>query len=105
MSAFAFSRIPVAVPSVLTANRSIQTRIPTPGTKEILESLDRLESRSMHGQLPLVWERAEDFSIYDASGNKWIDFTSTIFVANIGHSNRRLLRGLQDCLEKPLVSC
>jgi len=105
VSAFAFSRIPVAVPSVLTANRSIQTRIPTPGTKEILESLDRLESRSMHGQLPLVWERAEDFSIYDASGNKWIDFTSTIFVANIGHSNRRLLRGLQDCLEKPLVSC
>lgn len=105
MAGYNFSREPQIVPSLITGHRRIQTAIPAPGTKTILERLDCFESRSMHGQLPLVWERAEDFSIYDASGNKWIDFTSTIFVANIGHSNPRLLRGLQDCLEKPLVSC
>ena len=36
---------------------------------------------------PLVWERAQGFNVFDPKGNKWIDFTSAIFIANIGHSN------------------
>ena len=44
----------------------------------------------MHGQLPIIWNRAKNFNIYDISNNKFIDFTSTIFVSNIGHSNERL---------------
>lgn len=59
----------------------------------------------MHGQLPLVWERAEDFSIYDIAGNRWIDFTSTIFVANVGHSNHRVTSAIRETLEHPLYSC
>lgn len=49
----------------------------------------------MHGQLPLVWDRAEDFSIFDCAGNQWIDFTSTIFVANVGHSNPRVISAIK----------
>ena len=45
----------------------------------------------MHGQLPIVWSKAEDFQIYDSHGNCWLDFTSTIFVSNAGHGNRRIL--------------
>ena len=63
MAAYAFSRKPRLVPSVATPNRLIQTAIPAPGTREILERLETCESRSMHGQLPLVWDRAEDFSV------------------------------------------
>ena len=44
----------------------------------------------MHGQLPIAWKSAKDFYVYDISGNKFIDFTSTIFVANVGHSNNRI---------------
>ena len=75
MAAHHFSREPLAVPPVATEYRRIQTGIPTPGTRAILERLDACESRSMHGQLPLVWDRAEDFSVFDAAGNRWIDFT------------------------------
>ena len=63
--------------------RKIKTFIPAPGTEEIFKRLSDVESRSMHGQLPIVWKKAKEFSIYDIAGNKWIDFTSTIFVTNI----------------------
>ena len=59
----------------------------------------------MHGQLPLVWDRAEDYSIYDAAGNRWIDFTSTIFVANVGHSNPRVTAAMKETLDRPLYGC
>ncbi|RTY36002.1 aminotransferase class III-fold pyridoxal phosphate-dependent enzyme [Chlorobium phaeovibrioides] len=105
MAGYAFSRTPVTVPLVSTGHRSIQTPIPAPGTKEILDRLDAVESRSMHGQLPLVWDRAVDFNVFDKAGNKWIDFTSTIFVANVGHSNPRVVSALKAELDHPLFSC
>jgi 4-aminobutyrate aminotransferase-like enzyme len=105
MAAHSFTRQPQLVPAVLTANRLIQTAIPTPGTREILERLETCESRSMHGQLPLVWDRAEDFSVFDAAGNRWIDFTSTIFVANVGHSNPRVTAAMKEALDRPLYGC
>ena len=105
MAAHNFSRTPVTVPKVDTAFRNINTPIPTLGTKEILENLEENESRSMHGQLPIIWDRAEDFSVFDMAGNKWIDFTSTIFVANVGHSNARVTASIKAALDYPLYSC
>ncbi len=105
MAAHAFSRDPQPVPPVATKHRTIQTGIPAPGTRELLERLDAVESRSMHGQLPLVWDRAEDFSVFDAAGNRWIDFTSTIFVANVGHSNPRVTAAMREALDRPLYGC
>ncbi len=71
----------------------------------MLERLAASESRSMQGQLPLVWDRAEDFSVFDVAGNRWIDFTSTIFVANVGHSNPRVTKAISAALSRPLYSC
>lgn len=105
MATHYFSREPLTVPPVATDYRRIHTEIPTPGTRTILERLDACESRSMHGQLPLVWDRAEDFSVFDAAGNRWIDFTSTIFVANVGHSNARVTAAMKAALDKPLYGC
>jgi 4-aminobutyrate aminotransferase / (S)-3-amino-2-methylpropionate transaminase / 5-aminovalerate transaminase len=105
MSSYKFSLAPKSVPLVRTKNRLINTSIPTLGTREIMERLDLSESRSMHGQLPLVWHHAEDFSIYDIAGNCWIDFTSTIFVANVGHSNPQVTKAIKDSLDQPIYSC
>jgi 4-aminobutyrate aminotransferase-like enzyme len=105
MAAHSFSRAPKQVPLVNTANRTIRTAIPTPGTEQVLARLEACESRSMHGQLPLVWDRGEDFSIYDAGGNRWIDFTSTIFVANVGHSNARVTAAMKAAMDRPLFGC
>lgn len=103
MSGWQFSRIPLDVPKVQTKFRNIKTRIPVPESLPLLESLDRDESISMHGQMPVVWDRAEDFNIYDAWGNKWIDFTSTIFVTNAGHGNPRIIKAIKSVLNKPLL--
>lgn len=88
---------------IKTKNILIKTAIPAPGTYELLKKLQRYESRSMHGQLPIAWSKAKDFNIYDIAGNKFIDFTSTIFVANIGHSNPRLIKAIKNCLSKNLL--
>lgn len=105
MAGYDFSRKPQKVPPVLTDFRRIQTDIPAPGTEQVLDCLDKYESRSMHGQLPLVWDRAEDFSVFDTAGNQWIDFTSTIFVANVGHSNPHVSKAIGATLLKPIYSC
>ena len=105
MAGYIFSRTPQKVPTVLTKFRRIQTAIPVPGTEKVLDDLDRYESRSMHGQLPLIWDKAVDFSVFDSAGNKWIDFTSTIFVTNVGHSNPRVSRAISASLSKPIYSC
>lgn len=102
---YKFSLDPVVVPTVKTQHREIKTSIPSPGTREIVERLSGVESRSMHGQIPLVWDKAIDYNVYDRAGNKWIDFTSTIFVANVGHSNQRVLDRIAEELSKPILGC
>jgi len=103
MTTHVFSKNPQETYPIKTKYRSILTPIPAPGTEAVLGDLERYESRSMHGQLPIVWDRAIDFSVYDIAGNKWIDFTSTIFTANIGHANPRLVREIKRVLDQGLV--
>jgi 4-aminobutyrate aminotransferase-like enzyme len=103
MAGHNFSRSPQVVPQVETAHRRIFTAIPAPGTEAILQALERFESRSMQGQLPIVWSKAIDYNVFDTAGNKWIDFTSTIFVTNIGHSNPRLVTALKAAIDGGLM--
>ncbi len=103
MAGFAFDREPQEVPKIHTQFRRIQTKIPAPGTAEIFERLEKFESRSMHGQIPVVWDRAEDFSVWDHAGNRWIDFTSTIFVTNAGHANPHVRERLESTLRHGLM--
>jgi len=100
---YEFSKIPVSVPTVTTKYRTIRTAIPAPETLKILTNLEKYESHSMHGQLPVVWDRAEGFQVYDKCGNRWIDFTSTIFVANAGHANSQITRALQKMIDRKLL--
>jgi 4-aminobutyrate aminotransferase/(S)-3-amino-2-methylpropionate transaminase len=88
---------------IKTHNRLIKTKIPAPGTNKIIKSLKKSESQSMQGQLPIIWAKAVGHSLFDIGGNKFIDFTSTIFVANIGHSNANLIKNLKKILDKELL--
>lgn len=103
MAGHGFSHTPQKVPLIETEFRRIKTEIPVPESIPLLENLYAVESRAMHGQLPVVWNRAEGFQVYDAWGNCWIDFTSTIFVANAGHGNPRIVAALKRVLDKPLL--
>ena len=103
MAGHGFSHVPVDVQKVSTKNRTIKTQIPVPQSIPMLESMYRTESRSMHGQMPIIWDRAEGFQVHDKWGNTWIDFTSTIFVANAGHGNPKIIDRLKKVLAKPLL--
>jgi len=88
---------------IKTKNIIINTKVPARGTNKIIKSLEKSESRSMQGQLPLIWAKADGHSLFDIAGNKFIDFTSTIFVTNIGHSNENLIKNLKKALDKKLL--
>ena len=103
MSGLGFSHEPKIVAKVNTAYRTIATAIPVPESIPILNRVYETESHSMHGQLPIIWDRAEGFQVYDAWGNKWLDFSSTIFVTNAGHGNKRIVDALRKVIDKPLL--
>lgn len=103
MAGNGFSHQPIKVEKIATKYRTIKTDIPVPESIYMLEKMYEIEAQAMHGQLPMVWDRADDFQIYDQWGNIWLDFTSTIFVANAGHGNKRIVRALKEVLDKPLL--
>ncbi len=97
---FQFRLTPREVPHVNTAHRRIITPIPSPGTKEIMERIARIESSNAMDQLPVIWDHAKGHQIFDRHGNAWIDFSSTIFVANCGHAHPHLVDAIKNEAEK-----
>jgi len=89
-----FDLIPKDVKKIETRNRRIATKIPVPESLEIIEELRKYEPRSMSGQPLVVWDKAEGFNVYDKFGNKWIDFSSGVVVANAGHCNSEVKKAI-----------
>ena len=79
------------------------TEIPHPEDEKFVKKLEQYETRSMHGQLPIVWDSAEGFIVKDRHGNEFLDFTSTIAVTNTGHGNQYVRMALGNLLNKPLM--
>ena len=82
---------PVHVEPVETVYRTIQTPIPHPDSLPLLETLRRAESICMEGQPPIVWDRAQGATVYDAYGNRWIDFSSGVLITNAGHGRQQMI--------------
>lgn len=80
---------------IWTKNRFIRTKIPNIKDIAFIKALQKVEPKSMTlGQLPIVWHKAKGHNIWDRHGNKFIDFSSCIFVANAGHSNPAICKAL-----------
>lgn len=94
---------PKRLKSIKTKYRNIVTVIPVPAFLSYSGELSKYEARSMHGQLPVLWDRAEGCQVFDRDGNRWIDFTSAIFVANSGHSHPHIIDSLRRQLDKKLL--
>ena len=54
-------------------------------------------------ELPIKWDKAKDFYIFDQNGNRWIDMTSGIFVTNAGHSNPKINQAIKDQVDANLT--
>lgn len=95
---------PVAVPTVETKYRSIKTKLPVPESLSIFESLKASEPRSMMGQPPIVWDKAEDFTVSDRWGNRWIDWSSGVLIANAGHGREEIRAALREVIDRGLLA-
>src|SRR5438309_5858280 len=80
-----FSATPHTVPRIETKFRRIVSPLPHPDSVVTLNKLRQFEPQSMRGQPPVVWDRAEDIFVYDKYGNRWLDWSSGVLVANCGH--------------------
>ena len=89
--------------SIRTHHRQIVTPIPNAQSLATVERLRRFESRSTDSLAPIVWDRAEGYQVYDAHGNCWIDFTSGIYVANVGHSHPAIRDALHQQIDQKLL--
>jgi 4-aminobutyrate aminotransferase/(S)-3-amino-2-methylpropionate transaminase len=95
---------PRAVPRIETKYRTIKTKIPVPESVPIFEALRASEPQSMMGQPPVVWHKAEDFIVHDKWGNRWIDWSSCVLVANAGHGRPEIKEALRSILDQGLVA-
>jgi 4-aminobutyrate aminotransferase/(S)-3-amino-2-methylpropionate transaminase len=94
---------PRAVKKVSTKYRTIATQIPVPESIPIMEKLRTWEPRSMSGQPVVLWDKAEGVNVYDAWGNKWLDFSSGVLVTNAGHAHPNIRKAIKEALDRPLL--
>lgn len=99
-----YSLTPVDVKKVETKYRRITTKLPVPESLVLLETLQKYEPISMQGQPPIVWDHAEGFQVYDAYGNKWLDWSSGVLISNAGHSHPHMIAAIKSIADKKLIS-
>lgn len=98
-----FDITPRAVPRVETKFRRIVTPLPHPASVATLETLRQFEPLSMRGQPPLVWDRAEDIFVFDKYGNRWLDWSSGVLVANAGHGAPEVKQAIVEQTDSGLI--
>jgi 4-aminobutyrate aminotransferase-like enzyme len=89
---------------VETKYRSIKTALPVPESLPIFAMLQQSEPRSMMGQPPVVWDKAEDFIVSDRWGNRWIDWSSGVLIANAGHGRKEIRDALREVIDHGLLA-
>ncbi|NQU11746.1 aspartate aminotransferase family protein [bacterium] len=103
MAARSYELAPRKVAPVQTKYRRIATPIPVPDSIPVLEELRQYEPISMSGQPLVVWDHAEGFQVHDRWGNTWLDWSSGVLVANVGHSHPRIVDAIRRQAEHKLL--
>ncbi len=83
----------------------LRTTIPGPRSRKLGARLRRCESRNVTlvtESWPVFWERAQGVNVWDADGNRFLDFTSGFGVAGLGHSAEPVRHALTDQADRLL---
>lgn len=83
---------------------SIKGEIPGKNAQAILEKENEFLCKSSASTTPIVWKEAFGSTIVDVDDNRFIDFTSGILVANVGHSHPKVVKAIQEQAGKFLNS-
>lgn len=76
----------------------LKTRIPGPKSRALARQLRHYESRNVtyvSDHWPIFWQRAAGANVWDVDGNRYVDLTAAFGVANVGHSNPRVVAAIQ----------
>jgi len=72
--------------------------------KELIRKLDRdhviYPWRPQSGVDPIIMDRCDGIHMWDADGNRYIDFCAGLLCVNIGHRNRHVLDAMKEQMEK-----
>ena len=83
---------------------NIKTPLPGPKAKPYLDDSARYEAKCTSDQVPIVWSRAYRCYVEDVDGNTFLDFSSGVLVANIGHSHPRVVEAAREQAGR-LINC
>ncbi len=76
----------------------LRTKVPGPRSRALARQLRRYESRNVtyiSDRWPIFWKRATGANVWDADGNRYIDLSAGFGVANVGHTNPRVVAAIQ----------
>ncbi|WP_284036222.1 4-aminobutyrate--2-oxoglutarate transaminase [Neobacillus sp. 114] len=74
----------------------LQTEIPGPKSKEILERRNQFVPKGISNNCHSFVKKAQGALVEDVDGNIFIDFAGAIGTINVGHSHPRVVRALQE---------
>jgi 4-aminobutyrate aminotransferase / (S)-3-amino-2-methylpropionate transaminase / 5-aminovalerate transaminase len=78
----------------------IQTEIPGPKSREVLERKLRVVADPLSIYVPVVVAEAHGATLTDVDGNTYLDFTGGVGCLNVGHSHPRVVEAAQAQLER-----
>src|SRR6186997_3223699 len=78
----------------------LQTEIPGPRSREILERKARVVADPLSIMAPVVIAEGHGATITDVDGNTFLDFTGGVGCLNVGHSHPRVVEAAQAQLER-----
>ncbi len=84
----------------ITRAIDLQTQVPGPRSREVLDRLSASVASPLAITFPLVASHARGATITDLDGNTFIDFSGGVGCLNVGHSHPHVVQAAQEQLER-----
>jgi len=70
--------------------------VPGPESLRLIEQAAAQEGPAVARQPSVAWRRAQGVHVEDVDGNVFLDFSSSVLVANVGHTHPRLVAAIRE---------
>jgi 4-aminobutyrate aminotransferase/(S)-3-amino-2-methylpropionate transaminase len=74
----------------------LNTEVPGPRSREIVERKERVIAKPMSLYLPIVAAEGRGSTLTDVDGNTFIDFTGGVGCLNVGHAHPKVVEAVQE---------
>jgi len=84
--------------------RHVNGAVPGPESIRLLALAEAIEGPAVARQPSIVWQRASGVHVQDVDGNVFLDFTSSVLVAAVGHGHPRVVEAIKEQADELLHS-